>query len=114
AVGRGVPGEREVGGGAMLLGGVQELGELLGVEIAPALGDSDVLEGDVYVAEAFRVEVGFELVALVAMMQRLNGLLEADGDEQANADGGDVKKEVAPGMSGGVGRVDVEHEGLLG
>jgi len=92
-----------------LLGGLEEFGELLGVEIASTLGDFDVLEGDGYVAEVFGVEVGFELVALMTMMQGLNGLLEADGDEQADADGGDVDEEVAPGVGGVVGWVDVEH-----
>jgi len=43
----------------------------------------------------------------MTMMQGLDGLLEADGDEQANADGGDVDEEVAPDVGGLVGRVDV-------
>ena len=97
----------------MLLGGAQELGELLGVEIAPTLGDFYVLEGDVYVAEAFGVEIGFQLVALMTMMQGLDGLLEGDGDEQADADGGNVEQEVAPGVGGGVGWVDIEHRRVL-
>jgi hypothetical protein len=44
-----------------------------------------------------------ELLALVVMMDRLNGLLEADGDEQTDDDGGDVDEEVAPGVGGVVG-----------
>ena len=31
------------------------------------------------------------------------------GDEEAEDDGGDVDEEVAPGVGGVVGRVDVEH-----
>jgi hypothetical protein len=42
-------------------------------------------------------------------VNRLDGLFEADGDEQADDDGGDVDEEVAPGVGGLVGRVDVEH-----
>jgi hypothetical protein len=45
-----------------------------------------------------------ELLALVVMMDRLNGLLEADGDEQTDDDGGDVDEEVAPGVGGVGGR----------
>jgi hypothetical protein len=46
----------------------------------------------------------------VSVVDGLDGLLQADGDEQANTDGGDVDEEVFPGVSGGVGRVDIEHE----
>jgi hypothetical protein len=47
---------------------------------------------------------------LTAVMEVLDGLFEADGDEQADDDGGDVEEEVAPGVGGGVGWVDVEHK----
>jgi hypothetical protein len=43
------------------------------------------------------------------MVDELDGLLEADGDEQADDDGGDVDEEVFPGVGGFVGRVYVEH-----
>jgi hypothetical protein len=46
--------------------------------------------------------------ALMAVMEGFNSLLEADGDEKADDDGGDVNEEVAPGMGGGVWRVNVE------
>jgi hypothetical protein len=46
---------------------------------------------------------------LVTVMEELNGLLDGDGDEQANYDGGDVEEEVAPGVGGVVGRVDLEQ-----
>jgi hypothetical protein len=56
---------------------------------------------------------GFELIeqltALMAVMDELDSLLEADGDEEADADGGDVDEEVFPGVGGLVGRVDIEH-----
>jgi hypothetical protein len=45
----------------------------------------------------------------MAVVEVLDGLLEADGDEKADDDGGDVDEEVAPGVGGGVGRVYVEH-----
>ena len=50
-----------------------------------------------------------QVAAFVGTVQGLNRLLEADGDEQAHADGGDVDEEVFPGVGGFVGRVDVEH-----
>jgi hypothetical protein len=34
----------------------------------------------------------------MAVVEELDGLLETDGDEQANDDGGDVDEEVAPGV----------------
>jgi hypothetical protein len=46
---------------------------------------------------------------LMAVMEVLDGLFEADGDEEAEDDGGDVDEEVAPGAGGVVWRVDVEH-----
>ena len=44
-------------------------------------------------------------------MNPFDGLLEAYGDEQADADCGNVDEEVAPGMGGVVGGMDVEHGG---
>jgi hypothetical protein len=52
------------------------------------------------------VQVFLELVALVTVMDEFDGLLEADGDEETEDDGGDVDEEVSPG-AGGV--VDVGH-----
>ena len=53
------------------------------------------------------------MVALVAVVNRFDALLEADGDEETDDDGGDVDEEFAPG-AGGVRRwVDVEHDGAL-
>ena len=50
---------------------------------------------------------------LMAMVEELDCLFEADGDQEADDDGGDVDEEVAPGVGGVVGRVDVEHGRLL-
>ena len=47
------------------------------------------------------------------MVEGFDGLLEGDGDEQADADGGDVDEKVAPGVGRLVRRVDVELGGLL-
>ena len=43
---------------------------------------------------------------------RLDGLLEADGDEEADGDGGEVNPEVFPGV-GWVGHMDVDHGCVL-
>jgi hypothetical protein len=61
----------------------------------------------------FLMKVFLELMALVAMMDELDGLFKGDGNEQADDDGGDVNEEVSPGVCGFVGRVDTEHGGLL-
>jgi hypothetical protein len=44
-------------------------------------------------------------MALVEMVNCLDGLLEADGDEEPDGDSGDVDEEIAPG-GGGVVRRD--------
>jgi hypothetical protein len=46
---------------------------------------------------------------LVAMVKELNGLLEPDGDKQADGDGGDMSEKVFPRAGGSVGSMDVEH-----
>ena len=69
----------------------------------------EVAGDDVAVVDGLGAQVGFEGDALVAVVEGFDGLLEADGDEQADDDGGDVEEEVAPGVGGVVGRVDVEH-----
>jgi hypothetical protein len=45
----------------------------------------------------------------MAMVQRLHGLLEANGDEQAYDDSGDVDEKVASALGDVVGGVNVEH-----
>jgi hypothetical protein len=45
----------------------------------------------------------------MVMVDGLDALLETDGNEEADADGGDVDEEVAPGVGGMVGWVNVQH-----
>jgi hypothetical protein len=76
------------------------------------MGVGDVADGlalDEEVALGFHAHLLVELGALAAVVEGFDGLLEGDGDEEADADGGDVDEEVSPGVGGGVGRVDVEH-----
>jgi hypothetical protein len=47
-------------------------------------------------------------------MQSFNRLLQADGDEQADDDGGDVEEEIFPRVRGAVRRADVKHESFPG
>jgi hypothetical protein len=91
----------------MLLGSAQKLGILCSIEITSAFGEPNIVERDVDVAKAFGVEVGLKLVALMAVVEGLDGLLKGDGDEEADGDGGDVQEKVSPGVGGGVGWVDV-------
>jgi hypothetical protein len=66
-----------------------------------------------FVVASIALEGNLQFMALMVMMEILDGLLEADGDEEADDDGGDVDEEVAPGVGGGVGWVDVEQGGGL-
>ena len=52
-------------------------------------------------------------VDLVATVEVLDGLFQANGDEEAYDDGGDMEEEVSPGGGGVVGWVDVKHVGRL-
>ena len=47
------------------------------------------------------------------MVDEFDGLFDSNGDDEAYDDGGDVDEEVAPGVGGVVGRVDVEHRRML-
>jgi hypothetical protein len=71
--------------------------------------DAEVLSVAVKVGAQLVVEGFFELVALMEVMEALDGLLEADGNEQAYRDGGDVDDEVFPVVFGLVWDVDIEH-----
>ena len=64
-------------------------------------------------ALTFFAELLAGLLQLMVVVDELDGLLEADGDEEAEDDGGDVDEEVAPGVGGAVGWVDVEQLGSL-
>jgi hypothetical protein len=73
----------------------------------------DVIDHVVVKAADVNLLLSFECLAgigdLVAVVEVFDGLLEADGDQQADDDGGDVNEEVALGVGGVVWRVDVEH-----
>jgi hypothetical protein len=49
---------------------------------------------------------------LITVVEELDRLLEADGDEEADADGGNVDEKIVPGACCVMGGVDVEHRGL--
>ena len=74
----------------------------------------------IHVAEV-KVGVGEDalshVVELMAMMEVLDGLLEADGDDEAEDDGGDMDEEVSPGIGGVVGgwtsSMEVGSSGVL-
>jgi hypothetical protein len=61
----------------------------------------------------FVVKVFLKLMALVTVMDELDGLFERDGDEEADDYGDDVDEEVAPGACCMVGGVDIEHWGMV-
>ena len=64
---------------------------------------------DARVLFVFLLERLSQLLPLVPPVHPFDGLLDAHGDEEADADGADVDEEVFPRVGGGVGRVDVEH-----
>ena len=64
---------------------------------------------DVLVVLGLDAEIFVQLMTLMAVVDRFDGLLQAYSDEEANHDGGDVDEEVFKGVGGFVGRVDVEH-----
>jgi hypothetical protein len=90
-------------GALRLLTSVPEIGadlcELPEVVFIPAEIDAE-----------FFAQVFFQLMALVEMVNCLDGLFEADGDEEPDGDRGDVDNEIAPGSGGVVRRMDVEHQ----
>ena len=59
------------------------------------------------------VKAGFGFVDEVAMVLPLDETFEAEGDEEADGDGEEVKQEVAPAMDGFMGRVYIDHGGDL-
>jgi hypothetical protein len=81
-------------------------GGFLDVAIDVGMKEADVAFG-------FNAHLLNEGVSFAAVVDGFDGLLEADGDEQTDADGGDVDEEVAPGVGGVVGWVDVEHGEIL-
>jgi hypothetical protein len=75
---------------------------LEGLHFEVAIDDLQILFG-------FVVEVFLELMALITVVDELDGLFEGYGDEEAYDDGDDVDEEVSPGAGGVVWWMDVEH-----
>jgi len=71
--------------------------------------DAEVVGVAVKIGAELGAEVFFEMVALVEVMEIFDSLLEADRDEEAYRDGGDVDDEVCPCVFGLVRGVDIEH-----
>jgi len=69
--------------------------------------DGEVGLNHLVVRFALPVEVLDQLISLDAVPDCFDSLLQSDGDEQADDDGGDMDEEVAPGGGGVVGGVDV-------
>ena len=90
---------------ALKSGHVRLQSHLVLLEDGDVAGDLDLVVGDL-VADGLA-----GLGDLVAVVDVLDGLLEAYGDEEAENDGGDVDEEIAPGAGGVVWWVDVEHRG---
>ena len=58
---------------------------------------------------ALTAEVFLQLVALMAVVQGFDGLFEADGNQQAYTNDGDMDEEVGPRVRCLMRRMDVEH-----
>lgn len=86
---------------------------LVGVVVGGAdevLSDVAVITNDIFLMLFGEGGAGF--VELMPMVQELDGLFEADGDDQTEDDGGHVNEEVAPGADCFMGWMDVDHEVL--
>jgi hypothetical protein len=106
--------EVEFGGEGLVGGAVREKEGHVLVELGLELVNTlDIRRGDtaVYFELGLHLFAGFAEFAM--MVDELDGLFEADGDEQTDTDGGDVDEKVAPGVDGFVGGVDVEHGRVL-
>ena len=74
-----------------------------------------VVLDDLYIGFTIVTQFFVQPMALMAVVQQLDGLLETDGDEQTEDDGGDVDEEFTPTGGGMVGGMNVEHgDGFLG
>lgn len=82
-------------------------GARIGILLATEYPGDLLTDNDVLAALEIKGFAG--LLDLLALMEVLDRLLDADGDEQAYDDGCDVNEEVAPGVGGMVRGVDVEH-----
>ena len=78
--------------------------------LGPApLGETDLLIAveDLEIALGLIVHVANQFLRLTLVVYGFDGLLKADGDKQADADGADVDQEVFPRVGGFVGWMDV-------
>jgi hypothetical protein len=69
----------------------------------------DHLREDLDVLLALEAELFAGLLDLMAMVEVLHALLQADCDDEAHDDGGDVDEEVSPGVGSVCGWMDVKH-----
>lgn len=69
----------------------------------------DIVSGDLCVVFDLFDEPLASVFPFMAMVEKLDGLLQTDGDEQADDDSGDVDEEVLPGVRGFVRRMNIEH-----
>src|SRR5262252_4983403 len=84
---------------------VLERGEIPGIDhMLSAAFDGRLLQ-DHDVLAAFKVEGFPGLLDLLMLMDELGDVLEAEGDEQTEANGGHVNEELLPGHDGVVGWV---------
>jgi hypothetical protein len=100
------------GYGGVISYGVQD-GQVTSEVHLVALGGEDVELVGSLILGALEEELFAGLVREMTVVEVLDGLLEADGDEESEDDGGDVDEEVAPSGGGVVGGVDVEHGSIL-
>src|SRR6202011_5175231 len=77
--------------------------------IQDALGVGNVVLDISPIRLSISLECCCQLLALVAVVQELDSLFKADGDDQANEDGGNVNQEILPRMDGLVGSVRIKH-----
>jgi hypothetical protein len=75
-----------------------------------ALGGKDVELVGSLILGALEEELFAGLLREMTVMEVLNGLFEADGDEEADDDGDDVDEKVTPGAGCVVWWVNVEHD----
>jgi hypothetical protein len=61
------------------------------------------------IAQAFPLQIFFELLTLVAMVEKLDSLLEPDRNQKADRNRRDVDKKIFPRVDGSVGSMNVEH-----
>ena len=91
-------------------GGLVE-GDDVSVEIRQSPAQTfEIAVGESPIALRLGMELLLQLIALMMVVDGFDGLLEADGDEQAHADGGDVDEEIFPAMRGFVRRMYIEHK----